>query len=241
MNPYFYDLHLHTCLSPCGDAAMTPVNVAGFAALAHLQLIAVCDHNTAGNARAVQQAAAILAPELLVIAGLELTCAEELHMVCLFPTAEAAEAASAEVYAALPPIKNREEIFGEQLKMDAEEHILGHEERLLITATSLSVDDAAAFCASYGGFCFPAHIDRSSDSILSTLGEVPEELNFQSLEVAAPDRFFAEPANRRYRERYHILTDSDAHRLPDIHDAAHAIHLPELSFAALRHHLTTPK
>lgn len=220
---------------------MTPPNLAGFAALAGLQVIAVCDHNTAGNVRAVQQAAALLAPDLLVLAGMELTCAEELHLVCLFPTAEAAEAASAEVYAALPPIRNREEIFGAQLRMDAEERILGHEERLLITATSISVDDAPRFCAAYGGFCFPAHIDRSSESILSSLGRIPEELGFTAVEVANPDSFFADPANHHYREQYHILTDSDAHRLPDIRDAEHAMHLPELCFEALRQRLTAPK
>ena len=69
-----------------------------------LDMIAVCDHNTAGNVRAVRDAAAALAPGLLVVAGIELTCAEELHMICLFPTVEAAEAAGEEIYAALPPI-----------------------------------------------------------------------------------------------------------------------------------------
>lgn len=241
MNPYYYDLHLHTCLSPCGDAAMTPPNIAGFAALAGLSLIAVCDHNTAGNARAVQQAAAELAPGLLVIAGLELTCAEEIHAVCLFPSADLAEAASDEVYSCLPDIRNREAVFGPQIRMDKEERELTREERLLITATTISIDDAADFAACYGGFCFPAHIDRSSQSVLSALGELPESLPFTTVEVANPDAFFADAANRRYAERYHILTDSDAHRLEEIRDASRAIHLPELSFEALRTVLMTPK
>ncbi|MFR6412072.1 MAG: PHP domain-containing protein [Angelakisella sp.] len=115
LTPFYYDLHIHTCLSPCGENDMTPATVAGLSALAGLDIIAICDHNTAGNVQAVQQAAAALAPGLLVIPGIELTCAEELHMVCLFPTAEAAEAAGEEIYAALPPISNREEIFGAQL------------------------------------------------------------------------------------------------------------------------------
>ena len=88
LTPFYYDLHIHTCLSPCGENDMTPATVAGLSALAGLDIIAICDHNTAGNVQAVQQAAAALAPGLLVIPGIELTCAEELHMVCLFPTAE---------------------------------------------------------------------------------------------------------------------------------------------------------
>lgn len=142
LTPFYYDLHIHTCLSPCGENDMTPATVAGLSALAGLDIIAICDHNTAGNVQAVQQAAAALAPGLLVIPGIELTCAEELHMVCLFPTAEAAEAAGEEIYAALPPISNREEIFGAQLLMDAEDNELGRLERLLSNATFLSIDDA---------------------------------------------------------------------------------------------------
>ena len=33
MNRYFYDLHVHSCLSPCGDDDMTPANIAGMAVI----------------------------------------------------------------------------------------------------------------------------------------------------------------------------------------------------------------
>lgn len=163
-------------------------------------------------------------------------------MVCLFPTAEAAEAAGEEVYAALPPILNREDIFGAQLLMDAEDTVTGRIPRLLSNATALSIDDAPAFAARYGGFCYPAHIDRDSMSVLSALGEIPEALGFSAVEVADPERFFAGGRNAHYAERYHILTCSDAHR-PEalLPDASRAIHLPECTFAALKEALTTPK
>lgn len=163
-------------------------------------------------------------------------------MVCLFPTAEAAEAAGEEVYAALPPILNREDIFGAQLLMDAEDTVTGRIPRLLSNAAALSIDDAPAFAARYGGFCYPAHIDRDSMSVLSALGEIPEALGFSAVEVADPERFFAGGRNARYAERYHILTCSDAHR-PEalLPDASRAIHLPECTFAALKAALTAPK
>lgn len=240
--PFYYDLHIHTCLSPCGENDMTPSTVAGLSALAGLDMIAVCDHNTAGNVRAVRDAAAVLAPGLLVVAGIELTCAEELHMVCLFPTVEAAEAAGEEIYAALPPIMNREEIFGAQLLMDEEDNETGRLAKLLANATAISVDDASAFTARYGGFCYPAHIDRDSMSVLAALGEIPESLGFQTVEIADPEKFFSGGKNASYAERYHILTCSDAHR-PEalLPDAAHALHLPECTFEALRTVLTAPK
>lgn len=240
--PYFYDLHIHTCLSPCGDDRMTPSLAAGFAALAGLQVIAVCDHNSAGNVRAVQQAAGHLAPDLLVIPGIELNTAEEIHMICLFPTAEAAEAAGEELYRRLPPIPNRPDIFGHQLLMDAEDNLCGVVEKLLINATDLSVDDVPAFAARYGGFCYPAHIDRETGSILSVLGAIPAHLPFTAVEVKDPAAFFAEEANRIYAERYHIVTDSDAHTPEQLlPEAKNALHLPELSFEALKALLTTPK
>lgn len=242
LTPFYYDLHIHTCLSPCGENDITPATVAGLSALAGLDIIAICDHNTAGNVQAVQQAAAALAPGLLVIPGIELTCAEELHMVCLFPTAEAAEAAGEEIYAALPPISNREEIFGAQLLMDAEDNELGRLEKLLSNATFLSIDDAPALAARYGGFCYPAHIDRDSMSVLAALGEVPDHLGFHTVEVADPEKFFIGGRNASYPEKYHILTCSDAHRTEALlPDASHAIHLPECTFEALKAVLTTPK
>ena len=30
---YFADLHIHSCLSPCGDEDMTPANICGMAKL----------------------------------------------------------------------------------------------------------------------------------------------------------------------------------------------------------------
>ena len=52
-----YDLHLHTCLSPCADRDMTPATVAGLAKLAGAELIAVTDHNSALNLPAAEKPA----------------------------------------------------------------------------------------------------------------------------------------------------------------------------------------
>ena len=44
-----YDLHIHSCLSPCGDDEMTPWNLVGMAKVLGLDAIALTDHNTALN------------------------------------------------------------------------------------------------------------------------------------------------------------------------------------------------
>ena len=83
METLFCDTHIHSCLSPCGDNDMTPANICGMAAVKGLQLIAVTDHNAAGNLPTAQKCAE--AYGLLLIPGIEITTAEEVHMLGYFP------------------------------------------------------------------------------------------------------------------------------------------------------------
>ena len=184
-----YDLHIHTCLSPCGDDSMTPVNIANMSYLKGLAIIAITDHNSARNVRAVIEAAADL--PLTVIPGLELNTSEEIHVVCLFPDALSAEKAGVFVESCLPPVLNKPKIYGNQLVMDKSENILGEVDRLLITASTISIDDVGAFAVEYGGICFPAHIDRNSNSIIEVLGTVPDYLGFKVVEISDPDAFIS--------------------------------------------------
>jgi len=112
VNVCFADLHVHTALSPCADDEMTPPAIVAAALAEGLAMIAVCDHNSARNVAAVQEAAG---ERLAVLAGMEITTAEECHVVGLFPDASAAQAAGAEVGATLGPIDDGyETFFGEQ-------------------------------------------------------------------------------------------------------------------------------
>jgi hypothetical protein len=218
MEGWGYDLHIHTCLSPCGDDDMTPPNVANMAALMGLRVIAVTDHNSCRNAGAVMEAARSFGLPLTVIPGMEVTTSEEVHVVCLFPTLEAGLAAGEEVEASLLPVKNDPAIFGNQLLMGPREELLGQVEKLLISATGLSVDQMPAFAAKYGGVAFPAHIDRGSNSVFSNLGFFPHDAGFRMAEVWRPEVFFAQGAHRDILERYPVLINSDAHRLGELKD-----------------------
>ena len=100
MTSYPYDLHIHSCLSPCGDDDMTPNNLVGMAALSGCQVIAVTDHNSCKNAGAVMRAGEEAG--LLVLPGMELCTAEEAHVVCLFETLEGAMAFDGYVYGHMP-------------------------------------------------------------------------------------------------------------------------------------------
>lgn len=108
---YRYDLHIHTCLSPCGDDDMTPDNIVQMAKLAELDIIAITDHNSTENVRAVVKASAKYDGPV-VVPGMELETQENVHIVLLFPSVEDAEAAGKYVEEKRFKIANRVDIYG---------------------------------------------------------------------------------------------------------------------------------
>ncbi len=216
----YYDLHLHSCLSPCGHEDMTPANLAAMCALAGLQVVALTDHNTVGNCAAFASAAA--SHGLLAIPGMELTTAEEVHVLCWFETPEAADAFGALVYERLPALENNPALFGPQLLMDAADTVLGREPRLLAAATQIGIYELAPLVARFGGVACPAHIDRPSFSLLSNLGLWDPALGFLWAECSTrcPNDFLA---HRPDVTGVSFLVNSDAHRLDQVAGAAHAM------------------
>ncbi len=212
----FYDLHIHTALSPCGDNDMTPNNVVNMSIIKGLDMIAVTDHNTCGNAEALIKVAG---DNLLVIPGMEIETAEEIHVVSYFPDLDSAKMAEEEVKAHLPKIKNQTHIYGNQYYMDENDEILGEEENLLVTATNLSFNEAFELVRKYGGVPVPAHIDRSSYSVLSNIGFIPDDLSIKTLEITPPRRNFLQ----KDYENYNILSSSDAHYLENISEREFSI------------------
>jgi 3',5'-nucleoside bisphosphate phosphatase len=215
------DLHVHTALSPCADASMTPPVVVGAALTEGLAMIAVCDHNSAGNVAAVQEAAGEF---LVVLAGMEITTAEECHVVGLFPDAAAAEAAGAEVGATLETADDGyETFFGEQQLLDAAGAETGRESRALAMATTLDVNAAVDLVHRHGGLAVAAHIDRQSFGVIGQLGFFPVEAGFDAVEVS-----HHVPAGSEAEAEYAVyglpvLHSSDAHFVSDVGAARTAV------------------
>lgn len=219
-----YDLHLHSCLSPCGASEMTPGDMAGMCALAGLDVVALTDHNTAGNCVSFCRAAQSYG--LVALSGMELCTQEEIHVVCLFETPEQAMVLSEYVRELLPPVPNRPELFGPQILMDEADGILGEETALLAGAAAIGIDEAAELVSGMGGVAFPAHIDRPSFSLLGVLGLWDPTLGYSLAELSryCPSDFLdSHPDLTGVR----LLTNSDAHDLDQIPDPAHYMNLPE--------------
>ncbi len=230
MNRYYYDFHIHSCLSPCADNDMTPNNIAGMAALAGLNMVALTDHNSCRNCPAFFAAAK--KNGIIPIAGMELTTAEDIHVVCLFEQLADALCFNDEVDGLRIRFKNRVDIFGEQLLTDENDEIVGTEEDLLSNATQIPIDDVATLVAKHHGICYPAHVDREANGIIATLGTFPDDGDFTMAEFHDAERA------EEYRGRYPVLTKmkmmvgSDAHYLWDIRDKAHYFELRDEPYSS---------
>lgn len=223
MSRFYYDLHLHSCLSPCADNDNTPRNLAGVGKLAGLQLMALTDHNTCRNCPAFFEAAAEMG--IIPVAGMELTTAEDIHMVCLFPTLSDALAFDEEIDTRRVRIKNRPDIFGEQLLTDAADNVLGVEEHLLSNATGVSLDESVPLAAKYHGVCYPAHIDREANGILAVLGMLPDTPRFSCVELHDSEK--EPPLRAKMTLPQTVIISSDAHYLWDIRDKANTLELAD--------------
>lgn len=218
----FYDFHIHSCLSPCAEEEMTPYNLVNLSALMGMQAIALTDHNSCQNCGAAMRAGKEAG--ITVIPGMELCTNEEVHVVCLFEELKAAEEFSAYVLSTVPPVKNRPEIFGTQLIMDETDKVLGNQDILLTTASGISVSNVEKIVDSYGGVCYPAHIDRSSYSVISNLGMITKEMGFEVAEVSLNGDIDMLKKQHPILNEMKILTSSDAHRLESLPPASLSLH-----------------
>ena len=213
MNRFYYDLHLHSCLSPCGDNDSTPDSIVGMGELNGLSLMALTDHNSCKNCPAFFKAAD--RHGITAVAGMELTTAEDIHTVCLFESLEAALDFDSEIAKRRILIPNRPDVFGDQLILDGEDNIVGREEHLLINATTLSLPEVPPLCEKYGGICYPAHIDRESNGVIAVLGTFPIEPKFKLAELhdGALMNGYCEKIGFKKEQ---FIVSSDAHYLWDI-------------------------
>ena len=221
----FYDLHIHSALSPCGDADMTPNNIVNMSILKGLDVIAVSDHNSIKNLYPIIEVANDT--DLIVIPAMEIESAENVHILSLFPNIESAECVYQKVYDKLPNIKNDKSIFGEQQILDKYDNVVGEESKLLVNSTLIDFEDVVKFVRDAGGIPIPAHIDRNSYSVLSNLGGIPD-LEFKFLELS-------KNANKdMYTYLGHnFIRNSDAHYLWDIFEAENTLECHEKTIDAV--------
>jgi predicted metal-dependent phosphoesterase TrpH len=232
--PFRADLHVHTALSPCGSEEMTPPAIVSTALARRLDMIAICDHNAAGNVGAVQDAARAAGGPLSVLAGMEITTAEEVHVVGLFPDLGAAEAVAASIRTMLSAADaDYCAFFGEQWLLAADGRQTGTETAALALATPLSLNAAVELIHSSGGLAVAAHLDRRLFSALSQLGVFPRDAGFDGVEVSSHTRSDS-PRLPEFRALdLPIVGSSDSHFLEEIGTMATDLWIKAPTFAEL--------
>jgi len=205
------DLHIHTCLSPCAEPEMTPQAIVRRAKEQRLDVIAVCDHNSAENVAAVKKAGARCGVH--VLGGMEICSAEEVHILTLFDDDDALGEMQMVVYDHLFG-ENDEKYFGPQLILDENDQVVGSTPRLLIGSTTLSVGEIVEKAHDLGGLAVASHVDREAFSMIGQLGFIPEDLGLDALEVSwrCADSDVAD----YYQYGFEVVRSSDAHLLQDI-------------------------
>ena len=207
------DLHIHSCLSPCSDWDMSPKKIVEKSLERQLDLIAICDHNTAENAAATSREGS--RQGITVLPGMEICSREEVHLVTLFKKIDDALRMQEFIYAHLPG-KNQPDVFGHQVIADEHDHVVGENDHLLIGATELSLHDIVEKAHNLDALCISSHVDRPSYSLIGQLGFIPEDLHLDAVEVSCRVPLDKALTKVPGIKDYPCVTASDAHFLRDI-------------------------
>ncbi len=220
------DLHIHTCLSPCAQSDMLPTTIIKQARDKNVDVVGICDHNSAENVLAVRKAGE--KEGVQVLGGMEMSSSEEVHILAFFDDDGALLEMQNIVYENLLG-KNDEKYFGEQIIVDEYDKIIGSTNKLLIGSTSLGIDRIVELVHSLGGLAVASHVDRDSFSIISQLGFIPKELPLDALELSW--RCELSEVNNYESYGLPLVKSSDAHFLSDIGKAVTTFSLSVPSFS----------
>ena len=225
------DLHIHTCLSPCAELDMHPKALVERAVAAGLDIIAICDHNSSENVPYVINAAR--EKNLKIFPGMEITTSEEVHFLALFDSLPNLARLQEIVYKHLAG-NNDEDRFGVQAIVNENGEVEGLNDKLLIGATDIPLNDLLNHVHEQNGLAIASHIDRESFSVLSQLGFIDKSINFDALEISSLTGL--QQARVKYRElnNFSFIISSDAHYLKDIGTSLTKIMIEEPTLAELK-------
>ena len=221
----YYDLHIHSALSPCADESMTPNNIVLMAKIKGLDMISLTDHNSVKNMGPV---AKICEKEnILFIPGIEIETIEGVHLLCYTDSLEAMMKIGEVTEKHLGMIENRPEFFGTQWVMNEKDEVIERVKPLLIQSTTLTIQDVIKLVHEIGGVVIAAHLNKREHSILTNLGFIPQDLLIDGFELNA--YVLKKDKDSPKWGDYLVFINSDAHQLGDISEAENVIILENKS------------
>ncbi|NJK95936.1 MAG: PHP domain-containing protein [Bacteroidales bacterium] len=232
MNLYRADLHIHTVLSPCGDLEMSPVNIIKQAVKQKLDIIGITDHNSTLHGPLLRRLGK--QNNILVLTGAEVTSREEVHCLTFFENDEILGIFQAYLEKHLPNIKNKPSVFGYQVVVDENEHILKEIKNLLIAGINQSINEIEIMVHQIGGIFIPAHVNKPANSLLGNLGFLPPDLQIDGIEITSQTNISDFRSRHPEFDSYPILRNSDAHQPEQIGSFWNNLNMESLKFEAFR-------
>lgn len=227
---YSYDLHIHSCISPCASDDMTPNNIVNMAFIKGLNIISVTDHNSAKHCRVIEKLANQMG--ILYIPGMEVQTREEVHVLCYFKNVDAIEGFDKHLEPLKSKVKNKPKAFGNQLICDENDEIQATIEEALILSVDIGIEDLKRLVDDFEGAFVPAHINKSANSLLVNLGFIPETLHIGCIE-----KFERSPIDVAILQNYRVIVNSDAHYLEAINEPVNLMTLEYLAADQVIHFL----
>lgn len=226
---YFYDLHIHTALSPCADVLMSPNNILNMAMLKELNIIAITDHNSCLQLDVIEELKDSY--EMLVVPGAEIEVKEKYHVVCLFANFEESRRFQKELDLYLHKTMHDEVIYGEQHLFDAFDDIVSQYQVSLMGSSNIGLLQLRNIMNGYHGIMILAHIEKYNSDIFEKLHTIYKDI-FDAIEVNANTNIEL-LSNQLESLEYKVLRNSDAHQIIDISEPIHTIELEELTIESL--------
>lgn len=223
----YYDLHIHSGLSPCGSEDMSPNNILNMSLIKGLDVIAVTDHNSIENVEVVYDLSKNM--DLMVIPGMEIQTQEDIHSIVLFETVEALKIFYNKMLPYQLKLPNKPEKFGHQHIYNAEDEVVGEVAHYLIVPFSINLEDMVQIVNDMEGVVFPAHVNRNSFSIINNIGFIPENLQVNNLEWYKTPELDMNAYKNRMFKAYRPLFNSDAHDLIQISERENFLEVEEKS------------
>lgn len=231
MAKYRIDLHIHTVLSPCGDLEMSPQNIILRAKEKGLDMIAITDHNSTRHCRLTKTIGDRVGVKVLF--GCEVTSKEEIHCLAYFGNEEALFDFQLFIDANMPDIYNDPDKFGYQVEIDEDENIIYEEPKLLISAINKNIEDISRKVHSLDGIFILAHIDKTKNSVLSQLGFIPFDLEYDALELSYKCNKETFLLKNKYLKDRLFINSSDSHYIDSIGCSFFEIEIDILDFESL--------
>lgn len=232
MKNYRVDLHIHTVLSPCASLEMSPDVIIQRALEQKLDIIGIADHNSTKQCEVISEMGKEVG--LTVLCGAEINTKEEVHCLVFFENEYKLNEFQQYLDAHLPVVKNKPELFGDQVWVDKENNILGEEQRLLIVGLDVSIDEVSEKVAELDGLFIPAHVDKPSNSIISQLGFLPDYLTVSGVELSANVNIGEIESKHPWIKDFTKLVNSDAHMPEQIGSSYTVMQLQEPSFIEVK-------